>query len=165
MLLIGRLLIAAALLGTIGTTLRAYPHQLAYFNELAGGPSEGWRHMLGSSFDWGQDLRIAAQYSVQHGVHRYVVRSMCDPEDFLRFASSDGSPSGADSEVVLTKEMLAFSADVRGRGTWKRRGPSSEFERASDYPLTRTLSPTLYLSRTPPVKQERSLQPRHVDQF
>jgi hypothetical protein len=54
--LVGRLLLAVALLGTLGSTLRTYPHQLAYFNELAGGPCEGWRHMLGSSFDWGGHL-------------------------------------------------------------------------------------------------------------
>lgn len=55
-LLLGRLLLCTALLGTVGSTLRHYPHQLAYFNELAGGPYEGWRHVAGSSFDWGQDL-------------------------------------------------------------------------------------------------------------
>ncbi|MFO1040840.1 MAG: hypothetical protein U0941_03590 [Planctomycetaceae bacterium] len=32
-----------------------YPHQLAYFNEIAGGPLNGWRHLLGSNLDWGQD--------------------------------------------------------------------------------------------------------------
>jgi hypothetical protein len=93
MLLIGRLLIATALLGTVGSTLRCYPHQLAYFNELAGGPDNGWRHLLGSSLDWGQDLRIAAQYSAQHGVDRYIVRSMCDPDDYLWLASSAGTDS------------------------------------------------------------------------
>jgi hypothetical protein len=46
--LAGRLLLAAALLGTVGSTLRHYPHQLAYFNELAGGP-ENSRLVFGSS--------------------------------------------------------------------------------------------------------------------
>ncbi len=31
-----------------------FPHQLCYFNEAAGGPENGYQHLLGSSFDWGQ---------------------------------------------------------------------------------------------------------------
>jgi len=32
-----------------------YPHYLAYFNELRGGPEEGWRYLVDSNLDWGQD--------------------------------------------------------------------------------------------------------------
>jgi len=32
------------------------PHYLAYFNQIIGGPSNGWRHLADSSLDWGQDL-------------------------------------------------------------------------------------------------------------
>lgn len=32
------------------------PHYLAYFNAFAGGPSNGWRLLVDSSLDWGQDL-------------------------------------------------------------------------------------------------------------
>ncbi len=32
------------------------PNYLAYFNSLAGGPANGWRHLVDSSLDWGQDL-------------------------------------------------------------------------------------------------------------
>ena len=33
-----------------------FPHYLAYFNELAGGPLNGWRSLADSNIDWGQDL-------------------------------------------------------------------------------------------------------------
>lgn len=36
--------------------LRIAPNFLAYFNPIAGGPSEGYRHLVDSSLDWGQDL-------------------------------------------------------------------------------------------------------------
>jgi hypothetical protein len=52
---VARILVVSAVVATMVSTLHSYPHQLAYFNELAGGPSEGWRHLLGSSFDFGQD--------------------------------------------------------------------------------------------------------------
>ncbi len=32
------------------------PHYLAYFNESVGGPANGYKHMVDSSLDWGQDL-------------------------------------------------------------------------------------------------------------
>jgi hypothetical protein len=33
-----------------------YPHYLSYFNLLAGGPDNGWRYLVDSNLDWGQDL-------------------------------------------------------------------------------------------------------------
>lgn len=33
-----------------------FPHALAYFNPIAGGPANGWRLLVDSSLDWGQDL-------------------------------------------------------------------------------------------------------------
>ncbi len=34
-----------------------FPDYLTYFNELAGGPSNGWRSLLDSNLDWGQGLK------------------------------------------------------------------------------------------------------------
>ncbi len=46
-----------ALLGwDVVESWRIRPHYLAYFNQLAGGPANGWRHLVDSSLDWGQDL-------------------------------------------------------------------------------------------------------------
>jgi hypothetical protein len=36
---------------------RVHPHYLAYFNELAGGPAGGYRYLVDSNLDWGQDLK------------------------------------------------------------------------------------------------------------
>jgi hypothetical protein len=33
------------------------PHYLAYFNQLVGGPENGYKHLSDSSLDWGQDLK------------------------------------------------------------------------------------------------------------
>jgi hypothetical protein len=40
----------------VGESLWIYPHYLAYFNEIAGGPRNGRLHLVDSSLDWGQDL-------------------------------------------------------------------------------------------------------------
>jgi hypothetical protein len=45
-------IVAAAALSSV----RYHPHHLAYFNERAGGPDNGWRLLSDSNIDWGQDL-------------------------------------------------------------------------------------------------------------
>jgi len=45
------------LLWSVASSLWTYPHSLSYFNESIGGPLNGSKHLLGSSVDWGQDLR------------------------------------------------------------------------------------------------------------
>ena len=44
------------LFGQLLSTASIYPHHLAYFNFLSGGPTQGYRHLADSSLDWGQDL-------------------------------------------------------------------------------------------------------------
>jgi hypothetical protein len=34
-----------------------YPHYLAYFNQIAGGPDNGYNFLIDSNIDWGQDLK------------------------------------------------------------------------------------------------------------
>jgi 4-amino-4-deoxy-L-arabinose transferase-like glycosyltransferase len=43
-------------------TIKIYPHFLAYFNELAGGPNNGYKYVVDSNLDWGQDLKRLAQF-------------------------------------------------------------------------------------------------------
>ena len=40
----------------VGESLSVRPHYLAYFNQVAGGPAQGYRRLVDSSLDWGQDL-------------------------------------------------------------------------------------------------------------
>lgn len=39
-----------------GGSLQVYPHFLAYFSPVAGGPQNGYQHLVDSSLDWGMDL-------------------------------------------------------------------------------------------------------------
>jgi len=45
-----------------------YPHYLAYFNELAGGPRNGHKHLVDSNLDWGQDLKGVKRWLDKNGV-------------------------------------------------------------------------------------------------
>ena len=50
-----RLIVILALLSTVSAAVRAYPHQLAYFNPLHGGLQRGHERLLHSNVDWEQD--------------------------------------------------------------------------------------------------------------
>ena len=52
----GSLITSGLIAYSLASAAIVYPHHLSYFNELAGGPQNGHRHLLGSSFDWGQGL-------------------------------------------------------------------------------------------------------------
>jgi hypothetical protein len=59
-------------LGTwlIGSTLWTYPNYLAYFNEIAGGPANGYKILVDSSLDWGQDLKELKKWMDHNGVEK-----------------------------------------------------------------------------------------------
>jgi len=50
------------------SALLIYPDYLAYFNELAGGPANGYRWLVDSNLDWGQDLPGLRRYVEARGL-------------------------------------------------------------------------------------------------
>jgi hypothetical protein len=58
------------LLWLLGIALWLHPHYLAYFNIFAGGPNGGWRHLVDSNLDWGQDLGNLKGWMDETGVNR-----------------------------------------------------------------------------------------------
>lgn len=61
---------ALAVLGAVYLfgALRIHPHQLSYFNEVAGGPARGHEWLDDSNLDWGQGLVEIAEYQREHGL-------------------------------------------------------------------------------------------------
>jgi 4-amino-4-deoxy-L-arabinose transferase-like glycosyltransferase len=57
---------AAFVLLSAGESLWVRPHYLAFFNVISGGPSQGWRQLVDSSLDWGQDLPALANWVRAH---------------------------------------------------------------------------------------------------
>jgi Dolichyl-phosphate-mannose-protein mannosyltransferase len=65
----------AILLWLSASSWWVHPHYLAYFNELAGGPANGWRWLIDSNLDWGQD----GEYVRNVYAPRSPVRLLFDP--------------------------------------------------------------------------------------
>ena len=51
-----RAAVVALVVLSAGESLARWPHSLSFFNVLAGGPGQGYRHLVDSSLDWGQGL-------------------------------------------------------------------------------------------------------------
>ena len=72
-------------------TLAVHPHYLAYFNELAGGPRNGYKRLVDSSLDWGQDLKGLRAWMDARGVARIKLSY---------FGSADPAYYGIDAEAL-----------------------------------------------------------------
>ena len=54
----------------IAESAAAYPHHLAFFNRLVGGPRNGYKWLADSNIDWGQDLKLLKHWMDQYHVKR-----------------------------------------------------------------------------------------------
>lgn len=66
-------LITILLLWYALSTVFIFPSFLAYFNELAGGPKNGYKYVVDSNLDWGQDLKRLAQFAAANKINKIAV--------------------------------------------------------------------------------------------
>jgi hypothetical protein len=55
--LIWGVMLAAMTVFLMSETVAAYPAYMSYFNEIAGGPKNGYKYVTDSNADWGQDIK------------------------------------------------------------------------------------------------------------
>lgn len=140
--------IVAALLATVSSTLRIYPHQLAYFNEAAGGPQNGFRHLLGSNFDWGQDVLLANQICEEYQCSGYLIKGEVGIS-----ASSRNTFGDRRSLVVVSREAYVLPPDgVKGR-QWHSSGTIAGVLNLASFPEFQVITPTLNLCNLPEDEQ------------
>ena len=85
------------------------PHYLAFFNSLVGGPGNGWRHLVDSSLDWGQDLCGVAR--------RLQTEAPAAPAYLAYFGSGDPAYEG------IRATLLPGLPDFRESRPWRPLGP------------------------------------------
>ncbi|MBD3310544.1 phospholipid carrier-dependent glycosyltransferase [Candidatus Woesearchaeota archaeon] len=69
----GKVLVAVLLIWYVLASLWIWPHYLAYFNELIGGPDNGHLYLSDSNIDWGQDLKGLAKYVEEHEIQNITL--------------------------------------------------------------------------------------------
>jgi hypothetical protein len=110
--------------------LAIYPDPLAYFNQLVGGPANGYRHLVDNNLDWGQDLPALRDWLESHGLNR----PDGPPVYFSYFGVARPPHYGIRArsvEEVLTREVtLAQPFPLRGGvycvSATRRAGPNEE---------------------------------------
>jgi hypothetical protein len=65
---LARVVLGVPVLLTAASSLWQAPHQLAYFNEIVGGPDHGDRYLADTNIDWGQDLKGLKEYMDREGL-------------------------------------------------------------------------------------------------
>jgi hypothetical protein len=92
--------LVAGLLGwhALGTA-KIHPHYLAYFTPAAGGPAEGYTHLVDSSLDWGQDLPALRQW--------LAANRRPDEPVYLSYFGSD-EPARFIPDAILMPRLTSF---------------------------------------------------------
>lgn len=115
--LIAWLLAPLLLLWGLGLA-RTWPHYLAYFNELTGGPANGYKFLVDSNLDWGQDVKTLASKLQQEGNPPVVFSyfGMARPERYgikyvpLAPVSHLSLPGTGEDVCGMKRLLLAVSA-------------------------------------------------------
>ena len=95
---------AWCLLGWLAAgSLSVHPDYLAYFNELAGGPSGGWHWLVDSNLDWGQDLG---------GLRDYVKREGASDVILSYFGYAPAEAAGFPFQGVIGAEMRGHEEHI-----------------------------------------------------
>ncbi len=67
------LILGALILWQAISVISIYPYFLSYFNELAGGPDQGYIYTVNSNLDWGQDLKRLKKWANLRGIDKIYV--------------------------------------------------------------------------------------------
>lgn len=85
-------------------TLSVAPHDLAYFNRLAGGPAGGGRVLIDSNLDWGQDLTTLKREVDRAGKVELILSY---------FGVADPAGYGLRYQALLPVNPAVFESGVR----------------------------------------------------
>ena len=99
-----------------------YPHNLAFFNALVGGPANGSQYLVDSNLDWGQDLKPLKRWMTEHNVPHINLAyfGFADPRYYqIDCTFLPGSPPWVNPDLLSAPRLpgyVAVSATLlRGR--------------------------------------------------
>jgi hypothetical protein len=101
----------------VGLTLWAHPFYLEYFNEFVGGSRNGYRYLLDSNLDWGQDAKRLKQYMVRHGIE-HIYLEYFGPQKALEYYRVAATRVSAEQARQLRDGILVVSAMELMRPEW-----------------------------------------------
>lgn len=93
------------------SSILCYPYQISYFNEIAGGPSNGWKHLNTSNYDWGQGLLYLREWVRKNPEKQplYVMSSGAVPPSVYGIECKAVSPHVSSAGVSFPPGWYAIS--------------------------------------------------------
>jgi len=113
----GRAVVATIGVIALAEFVSVYPHNLTFFNQLVGGPSNGFRYLADSNLAWGQNLKPLKRWMDRNGVSHINLAyfGQADPEYYMIDCTYlPGSPTFALESVARPQlpGYVAISATV-----------------------------------------------------
>jgi hypothetical protein len=108
----------AMVLGVLGAALVAeslaiYPHYLAFFNVLSGGPANGPNLLVDSNLDWGQDVKKLKRYMDRHAIPRVCMAYFGTADlDYYGLPYDTLAHERTEAEAMSRDCVLAVSATL-----------------------------------------------------
>jgi hypothetical protein len=91
------------------SSIRIHPHYLAYFNEYVGGPANGYKYLVDSNLDWGQDLEGLKKYMEAKGIEKVKLAYL---------GTMDLDYYGLSSEPISDQDLAALREGKFTRGVF-----------------------------------------------
>jgi hypothetical protein len=125
---IWRFVVAVGLIGQAAAVATIHPHELSYFNILAGGKVGGRRVLADSNLDWGQGLRSLARLEERYRPMTLFYFGDVNPGHYLQPAegyliTATGRPAPLPAQLAVETRYVAVSASLQ-HGPW---GPAGYF--------------------------------------
>ena len=149
-------LVVSSLAWSVGVSLRYHPHGLSYFNELAGGPGDGWKHLIGSNVDWGQDLLFLKKWTDDHPEARPLKLALYGTIDPRHVGIAGEVFSWDSGESGLAQGYYAVSSTIRsGFGRPRDSKASKELDQIQEYEVIGSSIIVFEKGRTHPPPRPR----------
>jgi hypothetical protein len=125
---IGRGAVACVAVALVPVLL-AYPNYISYLNPLAGGTEQGYRHLLDSNYDWGQDVIRLKRFLDERGIQRICLQYF-GTQQAIEYYRIPNDFVDSDAARQIRQGYLVISAQALMRPEW-------EWLRQSHTPMTR----------------------------
>jgi len=95
----------------------AYPFYIQYFNELVGGPADGYKYLIDSNFDWGQDAKRLKAFLDEHGI-RHIYLDYFGTQAAIAYYKIPNTRVNGQQAHQISEGYLVVSASQLVRPEW-----------------------------------------------
>jgi len=135
-------------------TLRIYPHFLAYFNESVGGPENGYKYVVDSNLDWGQDLKRLTQWVEEQGIEKIYLDYFggADAPYYLKEKYLPWWGTRSPAELTETPWLAVSATFLQGGRGWPHPGfdqPTGYYRWLDKYKPVKIIGYSIFVYKIP----------------